>query len=84
MKMNDSQGVPYGSSAIEKQAGLSRDFLKQGKSIDWVISMVAGKDQKAQAKVLSIARELALITPIEFSEKLNKLRIDEAGNKRKK
>lgn len=80
---NETAHVGYGGSLTEKRDGLTMDFLKAGKTIDFVLANVCGSDNKAIAHAIALAQQHNFISPAERVQLLARFKIDETGRKTK-
>jgi hypothetical protein len=78
-----TEGVTYGGSIQDKQDAMALDFLKAGKTMDFVIANVCGKDLKAISRALKLGKSTYAITGAEYQQYLNKFKIDDQGKKKK-
>lgn len=77
----NTEHTNYGATLSEKRDALTRDFLRDGKTIDFVLTNVCGNDLKAVARALSVACASRFISAQMRDDYLKKFKINADGRK---
>lgn len=78
---NNAMSVPYGAKGLDKVSALTIDYLRSGKTLDWVVKFVGGSDNKQILKVLKAAQAGRFLTRDGLLTELKRYKIDENGRR---
>jgi hypothetical protein len=69
----------FGVSLNEKRDALCLDYLRAGKTLDWILENVCGSDRKAIARAVCLAADSRFIDDRAKRQILHHHRIDDKG-----